>query len=42
MYSAEARNKYAELLKTATEALAPLFGVDVEQEDLSEEKGEDK
>jgi hypothetical protein len=30
MYSTEARKEYAELLKTATEALAPLFGVQVE------------
>lgn len=30
MYSTEARQKYAELLKTATETLAPLFSVKVE------------
>ena len=30
MYSTEATNKYAELLKTATETLAPLFSVDVD------------
>jgi hypothetical protein len=39
MYSTEARKKYAELLKTATETLAPVFGVKVEKSDASKQKG---
>lgn len=41
MYSAEVRNSYAELLKTATEALAPLFDVEMNMTEASE-KGEEK
>lgn len=41
MYSTEARKKYSELLKTATETLAPVFGVDVDKSEVPTEKGEE-
>ena len=33
MYSVEARKKYAELIKTATESLAPLFNIELPKEE---------
>lgn len=42
MYSTEVRQKYAELLKTATEVLAPLFGIDVNPDAEINEKGEEE
>ncbi len=38
MYSTAARKSYVELLKTATETLAPLFGVKIEVPKVTTEK----